>query len=134
MVHRATRPVRGGGERGVAVDADLRRRALQGGHQVDGGLAHLGELRRRDRIREVEVEARFIAASWRRRTMAVGVTVMAAEAGGDPATAPKPQAIRTRLARSTSIPRSPRRHPVASPTGDRRSVPPVQTWNLGGFW
>ena len=38
--------------------------------------------------------------------LGAGVTVMAAEAGGDPASVPKPQAIRTRLARSASIPRS----------------------------
>ena len=67
MVHRATRPVRGRGERGVAVDADLRRRALQRGDQVDGGLAHLGELRRRDGVREVEIEGEAYPAARRQR-------------------------------------------------------------------
>ena len=38
--------------------------------------------------------------------LGAGVTVMAAEAGGDPANVTKPQAISTRLARSTSISRS----------------------------
>ena len=38
--------------------------------------------------------------------LGAGVTVMAAEAGADPASVTKPQAIRTRLASSASISRS----------------------------
>jgi len=38
--------------------------------------------------------------------LGAGVTVMAAEAGGDHASVLKPQAIRIKLARSASIPRS----------------------------